>query len=129
MRVKGRGLRVEGWGLRVQGRGSRETCAASARVAQRAVCTIPFPCAVRGGFRERERESERERTREREHERKREMEGQTERPPPHPSAPLPARVGNGVEIHPENTRMSGRHGVQYVAQCVAFAALTLVVRQ
>ena len=25
--------------------------------------------------------------------------------------------------------MSGRHGVQYVAQCVACAALTLVVRQ
>ena len=36
---------------------------------------------------------------------------------------------HGVRIHPENARMSGRHGVQYVAQCVACAALTLVVRQ
>ena len=35
----------------------------------------------------------------------------------------------GVRIHPENARMSGRHGVQYVAQCVACAALTLVVWQ
>ena len=38
-------------------------------------------------------------------------------------------VGGGVRIHPENARMSGRHGVQYVAQCVACAALTLVVWQ
>jgi len=38
-------------------------------------------------------------------------------------------VGGGVRIHPENARMSGRHGVQYVAQCVACAALTLVVCQ
>ena len=38
-------------------------------------------------------------------------------------------VGGGVRIHPENARMSGRHGVQYVAQCVECAALTLVVRQ
>ena len=37
--------------------------------------------------------------------------------------------GKGVRIHPENARMSGRHGVQYVARCVACAALTLVVRQ
>ena len=36
-------------------------------------------------------------------------------------------VGGGVRIHPTNARMSGRHGVQYVAQCVACAALTLVV--
>jgi len=35
-------------------------------------------------------------------------------------------VGGGVRIHPENARMSGRHGVQYVSQCVACAALTLV---
>ena len=34
-------------------------------------------------------------------------------------------VGGEVRIHPENARMSGRHGVQYVAQCVACAALTL----
>ena len=38
-------------------------------------------------------------------------------------------VGGGVRIHPENARMSGRHGVQYVAQCVACAALTPVVWQ
>jgi len=38
-------------------------------------------------------------------------------------------VGGGVRIHPENARMSGRHGVQYVAECVACAALTLVVWQ
>ena len=35
----------------------------------------------------------------------------------------------GVRIHPKNARMSGRHGVQYVAQCVACAALTPVVWQ
>ena len=35
----------------------------------------------------------------------------------------------GVRIHPENSRMSGRHGVQYVAQCVVCAALTPVVWQ
>jgi len=34
-----------------------------------------------------------------------------------------------VRIHPVNARMSGRHGVQYVAHCVACAALTLVVWQ
>ena len=38
-------------------------------------------------------------------------------------------VEGGVRIHPENARMSGRHGVQYVAQCVACAALTPVVWQ
>ena len=38
-------------------------------------------------------------------------------------------VGGGVGIHPENARKSGRHGVQYVAQCVACAALTLDVWQ
>ena len=38
-------------------------------------------------------------------------------------------VGGGVRIHPENARMRGRHGVQYVAQCVACAALTPVVWQ
>ena len=38
-------------------------------------------------------------------------------------------VGGGVRIHPENARMSGRHGVQYVAQCVTCAALTPVVWQ
>ena len=38
-------------------------------------------------------------------------------------------VGGGVRIHPENARMSGRHGVQYVAQCVACAALAPVVWQ
>ena len=32
----------------------------------------------------------------------------------------------GVRIHPENARMSGRHRIQYVAQCVACAALALV---
>ena len=32
-------------------------------------------------------------------------------------------------IHLENARASGRHGVQSVAQYVACAALTLVVRQ
>ena len=36
---------------------------------------------------------------------------------------LAVPVGGGVRIHPENARMSGRHGVQYVAQCVACAAL------
>ena len=41
----------------------------------------------------------------------------------------PLEVGGGVRIHPENARMSGRHGVQYVAQCVACAALTPVVWQ
>ena len=30
-------------------------------------------------------------------------------------------------MHPKNARMSGQHGVQHVAQCVACAALTLVV--
>ena len=43
--------------------------------------------------------------------------------------PLLSTVGGGVRIHPENARMSGRHGVQYVAQCVACAALTPVVWQ
>ena len=38
-------------------------------------------------------------------------------------------VGGGVRIHPENARMSGRHGLQYVAQCVACAALTPLVWQ
>ena len=38
-------------------------------------------------------------------------------------------VGDEVRIHPENARMSGRHGVQYMAQCVACAALTPVVWQ
>ena len=38
-------------------------------------------------------------------------------------------VGGGVRIPLKNTRMSGRHRVQYVAQCVAGAALTLVVLQ
>ena len=38
-------------------------------------------------------------------------------------------LGGGVRIHPGNARLSGRHGVQYVAQCVACAALTLVVWQ
>ena len=36
-------------------------------------------------------------------------------------------VGGGVRIHPKNARMSGCHGVQYVAQCVACAVLALVV--
>ena len=43
--------------------------------------------------------------------------------------PSPRVVGGGVRIHPENARMSGRHGVQYAAQCVACAALTPVVWQ
>jgi len=38
-------------------------------------------------------------------------------------------VGGGVRIHPENDRRSDRHGVQYESQCVACAALTLVVWQ
>ena len=38
-------------------------------------------------------------------------------------------VGGEVRIHPENARNGGRHGVQYVAQCVACAALTLDVWQ
>ena len=38
-------------------------------------------------------------------------------------------VGGGVRIHSKNARMSGRHGAQYVAQCVAYVALTLVVSQ
>ena len=42
-------------------------------------------------------------------------------------AALGTRVGGGVRIHQENARMSGRQGVQYVAQCVACAALTLIV--
>jgi len=37
--------------------------------------------------------------------------------------------GGGVRIHPKNARRSGRHGVQYVAQCVACAALMLDVWQ
>ena len=36
-------------------------------------------------------------------------------------------VGGGVRIQPESDRISGRHRVQYVAQCVACAARTLVV--
>ena len=39
------------------------------------------------------------------------------------------RVEGGVRIHLEKPRMSGRHGAQYVAQCVACAALTLAIRQ
>ena len=39
------------------------------------------------------------------------------------------RVEAGVRIHSKNTRMSGRHGVLYVAQCVACAALTLAAWQ
>jgi len=46
---------------------------------------------------------------------------------PHDSYSNP--VGGGVQIHPENARMSGLHGVHYVAQCVACAALTPVVWQ
>ena len=42
---------------------------------------------------------------------------------------FPCSVGGGVRIHPEKARMSGRHGVQYVAQCVACAALAPVVWQ
>ena len=42
---------------------------------------------------------------------------------------FPRLVGGGVRIHPENARISGRRGVQYVAQCVACAALSLVVWQ
>ena len=38
-------------------------------------------------------------------------------------------VGGGVRIHPGNAHMSGRHGVQHVAQYIACAALTLVVWQ
>ena len=38
-------------------------------------------------------------------------------------------AGGGDRVHPENAHMSGRHGVQYVAQCVACAALTLVIWQ
>ena len=38
-------------------------------------------------------------------------------------------VEGGVRIHPENARMSGRHGVQYAAQCLACVALTPVVLQ
>ena len=38
-------------------------------------------------------------------------------------------LGGGVRIHPENAGMRSRHGVQYVAKCVACAALTLTVRQ
>ena len=41
------------------------------------------------------------------------------RPPLHVNDCPPA-VGGGVRIHPENARMSGRHGVQYVARCVAW---------
>ena len=36
-------------------------------------------------------------------------------------------VGGGVRIHPGNARMSALHGEQLVAQCVACAALTLLV--
>ena len=39
------------------------------------------------------------------------------------------RVGGGVRIHLENARKSGRRGVQYVAQCVACAALMLDIWQ
>jgi hypothetical protein len=35
----------------------------------------------------------------------------------------------GVRIHPGNACMSGRHGEQYVAQCVVCAALPLTVWQ
>ena len=38
-------------------------------------------------------------------------------------------VGGGVRIHPENAHVSGRHGAQHAAQCVACAALTPSVRQ
>ena len=38
-------------------------------------------------------------------------------------------VEGGVRIHPDDARLSGRHGVQYVAQCVACAALAPVVWQ
>ena len=53
----------------------------------------------------------------------------TVRPRAAPSSMPTAPVGGGVQFHPENAHMCGRHGVQYVAQCVACAALTLVVRQ
>ena len=46
-----------------------------------------------------------------------------------PRLPMLGEIISGVRIHPENTRTSGRHGVQYVAQCVACAALTLDVWQ
>ena len=47
----------------------------------------------------------------------------------HVSCLVQLSVGGGVRIHPVNARMSGRHGVQYVEQCVACAALTPVVWQ
>ena len=47
----------------------------------------------------------------------------------HAGVSLDSTVGGGVRIHPENARLSGRHGVQNVAQCVACAALTPVVWQ
>ena len=49
---------------------------------------------------------------------------------PGPHSPLRSPpVEGGARIHPENARMSCRHGKQYVAQCVACAALTMVVWQ
>ena len=40
------------------------------------------------------------------------------------------QLGKGeVPIHPKNAHMSSRHGIQYVARCVACAALTPVVWQ
>ena len=38
-------------------------------------------------------------------------------------------LGSGVRIHPKFARMSGRHGVQYMAHCVACATLMLLVWQ
>ena len=46
----------------------------------------------------------------------------------HDAQPALPRIQFSLQ-HPEHARMSGRHGVQYVAQCVACAALTLVVWQ
>ena len=48
---------------------------------------------------------------------------------PTPNPPAAGFVGGGVRIHPEIAHMSGRHGVQYCAQCVACAVLTLCVWQ
>ena len=42
---------------------------------------------------------------------------------------VPSTAAKITRICPPNARMSGRHGEQYVAQPVACAALTLVVRQ
>ena len=85
-----------------------------------------FGASERASKRERERERKRERERAKERKRERERERKRERAKvcerERSSVPNAGMIRAGLVFG-----MSGRHGVQYVAQCAACAALTLIV--